>query len=70
MVQKAIETIAEFGYSKASLGQIARRVNNSKGVIYYYFKSIEELLDKMKTDYYTNENCLKRARLKPETNIC
>ncbi len=48
----AIETLAEVGYVKASLGQIAKRAKISKGVISYYFTNKEELLEQVIIDYY------------------
>jgi AcrR family transcriptional regulator len=43
-VATAIETIAEVGYGRASLGRIAERVGVSKGVISYHFAGKEELV--------------------------
>jgi len=43
IVAAAIETIAELGYGRASLAQIARRIGVSKGVIAYYFAGKEAL---------------------------
>lgn len=48
----AIETIAELGYAQASVSQIAKRANISKGVITYHFASKEELLEQVVIDYY------------------
>ncbi len=45
IMECAIETLAEVGYVKASLGQIAKRAKISKGVISYYFTNKEELLE-------------------------
>lgn len=52
IVKCAIETIAEVGYTQASLGQIAKRANISKGVISYHFASKEELLEQITIEYY------------------
>ncbi|UUV27519.1 MULTISPECIES: TetR/AcrR family transcriptional regulator [Lysinibacillus] len=52
MVECAIETIAEVGYAQASLGQIAKRAQISKGVISYHFASKGELLEQVIYDYY------------------
>lgn len=43
-VAAAIDTIAEVGYARASLGRIAERVGVSKGVISYHFAGKEELV--------------------------
>ncbi|MCM0624055.1 TetR family transcriptional regulator [Lysinibacillus sp. OL1_EC] len=52
IVECAIETIAEVGYAQASLGQIAKRAQISKGVISYHFASKGELLEQVIYDYY------------------
>ncbi|GIN88823.1 TetR family transcriptional regulator [Heyndrickxia sporothermodurans] len=52
IVECAIETIAEVGYAQASLGQIAKRAEISKGVISYHFSNKEELLEQVVIDYY------------------
>jgi AcrR family transcriptional regulator len=43
-IAAAIETIAEVGYARASLGRIAERVGVSKGVISYHFAGKDELV--------------------------
>ena len=45
IIDCAIDTIAEVGFAKASVDQIARRVGVSKGVITYHFPSKEEIVD-------------------------
>lgn len=52
IVEYAIETISELGYSQASLGQIAKRAKISKGVISYHFANKEELLEQISIEYY------------------
>lgn len=52
IVECAIETIAEVGYTKASLGEIAKRAKISKGVISYHFENKEELLEQVAIEYY------------------
>lgn len=44
IVDEAVRTIADVGYSRASLGEIARRLGVSKGVISYHFASKEDLI--------------------------
>jgi len=51
IVQCAIETIAEIGYAQASIGQIAKRANVSKGVITYHFASKDDLLEEVVAAY-------------------
>jgi TetR/AcrR family fatty acid metabolism transcriptional regulator len=45
IVDCAIDTIAELGFAKASIDQIAKRVGVSKGVITYHFPSKAEIVD-------------------------
>ncbi|MFC4601750.1 TetR/AcrR family transcriptional regulator [Cohnella hongkongensis] len=52
IVKCAIETIAEVGYTQASLGEIAKRAKISKGVISYHFANKEELLEQIAIEYY------------------
>jgi AcrR family transcriptional regulator len=49
-VAAAIDTIAEVGYARASLGRIAERVGVSKGVISYHFAGKEELVQEVIAD--------------------
>lgn len=45
IVDCAIDAIAELGYAKASVDQIAKRAGISKGVITYHFPSKQEIVD-------------------------
>ncbi len=47
IIATAAETIAELGYTRASLTQIAQRARVSKGVICYYFASKDELIGEL-----------------------
>lgn len=53
IIECAIETIAELGFVNASLAQIAKRANISKGVISYHFKDKGELIEQIVTMIYT-----------------
>jgi TetR/AcrR family fatty acid metabolism transcriptional regulator len=44
IIAAAIETIAEVGYTQASLARIGQRVGISKGVLIYHFDSKEDLV--------------------------
>lgn len=44
IIDAAIDTLADVGYSRASLAEIARRAAISKSAISYYFASKEDLL--------------------------
>ena len=43
IIKAAIEEFAENGYKAASTNSICKKANVSKGLIYYYFKSKEEI---------------------------
>lgn len=47
IVAGAIDTIAEFGYARASLGRIASRIGISRGLISYHFAGKEELIEEI-----------------------
>jgi AcrR family transcriptional regulator len=49
-VAAAIDTIAEVGYPRATLGRIAERVGVSKGVICYHFAGKDELVQEVIAD--------------------
>src|ERR1700683_5387265 len=49
-VAAAIDTIAEVGYGRATLGRIAERVGVSKGVICYHFAGKDELVQEVIAD--------------------
>jgi AcrR family transcriptional regulator len=44
IVAAAIDTIAEVGYARASLGRIAARIGISRGLISYHFAGKDELI--------------------------
>ncbi len=45
IIDCAIDTIAELGFARASVDQIAKRAGVSKGVITYHFPNKEEIVD-------------------------
>src|SRR6204780_5843981 len=45
ILKVAREVFFEYGYSAASMSQIAARLGGSKGTLYNYFKSKEELFE-------------------------
>ncbi|MGW5643628.1 TetR/AcrR family transcriptional regulator [Saccharopolyspora sp. NPDC003752] len=53
IVEAAIDTIVELGYSRASFGQIAKRAGlSSTGMISYHFRNKAELMQQVVTDVY------------------
>ena len=61
-VAAAIDTIAEVGYARASLGRIAGRVGVSKGVISYHFAGKEELVQEVLAHIATTGGAFVYAR--------
>lgn len=49
----AVEALAELGYAKASLAEIARRADVSKSVVSYYFAGKDDLLGHVLMDVYS-----------------
>lgn len=68
IVDYAIETIAEVGFAKASIGQIAKRAEISKGVISYHFSNKEELFEQVVTEYYLACDSFVRPHLEAKTS--
>jgi TetR/AcrR family transcriptional regulator, fatty acid metabolism regulator protein len=52
IVDCAIEALAEVGYGRASLAEIAKRAGVSKGVILYHFKDKDSLMERVVEDIY------------------
>jgi AcrR family transcriptional regulator len=45
LIECAIDAIADVGYQKASLAEIARRAGITKGAIFYHFTNRDELIE-------------------------
>ena len=54
IVRAAIETIAEVGYAKASIKEIAQRAGISGGLISYHFAGKDELIQQVVADIRTS----------------
>jgi AcrR family transcriptional regulator len=52
IIRCAVEAIAELGYERASLAEIAKRARVSKSVISYYFAGKDELIEQVVADIY------------------
>ncbi|ASO21109.1 HTH-type transcriptional regulator TtgR [Actinoalloteichus hoggarensis] len=52
IIESAIETFAEVGYSGTSLARIAERAGISKGVISYHFAGKDELMEQLVDQVY------------------
>ena len=53
IITKAMEVFAEHGYYKSSIEMIAKAAGISKGLIYNYFKSKDELLESVFMDGFS-----------------
>ena len=67
IIECAIDVIAQLGYGQASLAQIAKRLNISKGVISYHFKSKDELIRQVILEVIHARSDFVQPRLDAET---
>jgi TetR/AcrR family fatty acid metabolism transcriptional regulator len=63
LVRCAIDTIAELGYARASLAEIAKRAGISKSVISYYFAGKDELIAQVVVEVFTAAAAFMRPRV-------
>ena len=63
IMETAIETIATRGFQQASLANIAQAAGISKGVISYYFKGKDHLIQQIKNDLYMEMGAFIRDRV-------
>ncbi|WP_274910661.1 TetR/AcrR family transcriptional regulator [Streptomyces sp. WZ-12] len=67
IIEAAIEVIAERGFAKASMAQIAARAGVSKGVISYHFAGKEELIARTVEEVYEGLGAFVASRLAGQT---
>ncbi|HEY1516576.1 MAG TPA: TetR family transcriptional regulator [Solirubrobacteraceae bacterium] len=67
IVSCAIDTIAELGYSQASLARIAERARISKGVIGYHFAGKEDLIGQIVREVLARATEYMRPRITAES---
>ncbi|MFJ5677447.1 TetR family transcriptional regulator [Streptomyces sp. NPDC093097] len=67
IIEAAIEVIAERGFAKASMAQIAARAGVSKGVISYHFAGKNELVERTVEQVYDGLGSFVAARLAGQT---
>ncbi|MBH1934905.1 TetR/AcrR family transcriptional regulator [Streptomyces sp. AV19] len=63
IIDAAVEVLAERGFAKASLAQIAQRAGISKGVISYHFAGKEELLARLVDHVYGRMGAFMEPRM-------
>ena len=68
IVDCAIDTIAEVGFAKASVDQIAKRAGVSKGVITYHFPNKEEIVDAVIEKVVAAGRAYMEPRIRAETS--
>jgi TetR/AcrR family transcriptional regulator, fatty acid metabolism regulator protein len=66
IVAAAIDTIAELGYTQASLARIAERLEISKGVILYHFAGKDELVQEVIAEVLAKGEAYMRRRIQAE----
>jgi AcrR family transcriptional regulator len=74
IVESATKYFSKYGFHKTTMDEIAKNIHKAKGVLYYYFKSKEELFNevlkqelshvKMKLSKITNSNIDSLAMIK------
>ncbi|HIZ34287.1 MAG TPA: TetR/AcrR family transcriptional regulator [Candidatus Ruania gallistercoris] len=67
IVAAAIETIAEGGYHRASMGKIGARAGISRGLISYHFAGKAELIDQVVTTVYSDAAAFMGPKIDAET---
>jgi AcrR family transcriptional regulator len=67
LIQCTIDAIAELGYQRASLAEIAKRAGITKGAIFYHFANREELIEAVFNHVITSgaEFLLPRVQAEP-----
>jgi AcrR family transcriptional regulator len=64
----ALELFAEQGYDKTSLREIAERLGVTKAALYYHFKSKEDIVASLVTDYFSQvDELVAWGRAQPRT---
>jgi TetR/AcrR family transcriptional regulator, fatty acid metabolism regulator protein len=69
IIDCAVDAIAEVGFVKASVDQIAKRVGVSKGVITYHFPNKEEIVDAIVEKVVSVGRAYMEPRIIAETSV-
>lgn len=67
IVAAAIDTIAEVGYARASLGRIAARIGISRGLISYHFAGKDELMKEVISEVLAQARAYMEPRIFAES---
>jgi AcrR family transcriptional regulator len=61
IVESATKFFSKYGFYKTTMDEIAKQIHKAKGVLYYYFKSKEELFNEvLKQELNTVKTALKK----------
>lgn len=63
IIECAIDALAELGYMKTSLAQIAKRANISTSVVSYYFAGKDDLMREVIAEVYSNAARFMESRI-------
>lgn len=63
MVDCAIDAIADMGFNRASVGEVARRAGVSKGVVTYHFAAKDDLIDEVVARIFDSVTAFLEAHL-------
>ncbi|MGH2600181.1 MAG: TetR/AcrR family transcriptional regulator [Dehalococcoidia bacterium] len=66
-MQCAVDTIADLGYARASLAEIAKRAGISKSVISYYFAGKDELIAQVVAEVFAAGAAFMLPRIRAES---
>ncbi len=67
IVAAAIDTIAEVGYARASLGRIAAKIGISRGLISYHFAGKDELMNEVISEVVARARAYMEPRIFAES---
>ena len=68
IIQKSMEFISKYGYANFSIGNIAKELHMSKGVVNYHFPQRELLLKTITTQFYEKAATYMGEHMKVNTN--
>ncbi|MEG1497133.1 MAG: TetR/AcrR family transcriptional regulator [Clostridiales bacterium] len=68
ILETMYDLVAQKGYDKASMGQIAQSIGIKKASIYYYFKSKEDIFLQLVENLYRNDYAERSESLSQENN--
>lgn len=63
ILRSALDTFYEKGYSKTTFDEIARRINLTKGAVYWYFRNKPDLIAALINDYFDRQKAVLQERL-------